>query len=378
MALKLHSRVKKLYMRLRVYRSFLRNERAVGGLNPFSLGRYRYFLAGLNSDKRYLYTHDPDLRNYWSDFDCQRTRAFNKAYGMVFDRKDILHRVLARMNVGPRVLGLVRDGFFYPEDGTEPRRLHDAPDCLPAQFLLRKVGPSFSRGMYWVCRRNGQWLFNEHPVEEGRLLEFLGEGWWMAFEHLEQAASGYAAGIFPQTPNFLHLTVLRCHETGAPYCAFATQMIGAARCPAQQKTVEHRPEPERRYDRYAFSAPVGLEAGVLGDAVELEQQGARWDIRFHSAHPQSKANIAGVQVDDWQAAKLLVEEVTTALPMINAVTWTLLHTDKGFIIVDGSNRLDVVNAQLHGPLLEDQPIRDFHHKHLLRRQEQHLSATAQQ
>ena len=284
------------YRRFDAVRRFLAVEkrnaaRAGAGLRPAML------LRGLTSDKAAIYDARR-LARYWPDFDATGGHRTNGSYAALLDHKDLLHNLLARLDAGPAVLGLVRRGRYRPFDQPHDRELDEFIGSVDA-VLLRHLDvrdPEPPR----LLRRNGSvLLLDSTPVDTGTLAATLAARTTLVVASPTSLAAG---GIGPTALRFV--TMLRDPASGTPFCAFVLRPADAA-------------------------ASLG---DCLATAVPAEND------------------------SDRETAAALADRVMRALPMLRAASFVLARDAEGFRIVDASNVLDVAAAQRHGPLLDDPRI----------------------
>jgi len=347
-ASRLHNLILKVYLRGRTYRRLLKDERNAVAKPKSIRQRIGYLALGFNSDKANLYGPKASLKRYWSDIDANKVRAFNRTHGLLLDRKDIFHAQMARLGYGPKALGMVNRGLFYPAENEVALSVADMLRSLPKGAVIRSIsGTGFGHRLIVL----NEALFAaglERQVDgEERVIplqEALTNGQWLVLNPIHQKARGYAESLCPGSWNSISVTTLRRPESQLPFVAFATQRIGE--------------------DNNRCYALIDRDIGVLGPAAQLIET-PPWK-RFLDFFPESGRAIAGVHVDEWETAKRTVLNVHKALPGLIAATWHLLQTDAGYRIIGAGNKLDVRAYQLHRPLLENQQVKQVRDTHLRR------------
>jgi hypothetical protein len=334
--LRLHSRLLSAQAAWAVGSGFLSHEWRFGRWRRpvTALGHLR---AGLTSDRIALYGRAAAPRLYWSDLDRMRASRLNGDYGTLLSRKEVCHRLLARLGGGPAILGAIHGGRFVPERGASARPVLEALAELPeTTCLLRRFDPGARGPLARLARDGDGWRLGAAPMSTRALAERLGQGWWIL---LADPAAGDEGG--PR----LQLTTLPCPETARPFCAFATTAFATEAGPQAPP----------------FHAPVDLVTGeVKAAALPAPGEPPGEPVRPYKTHPETGAPIQGARIPSWSVARDLVEATAAALPTIRAATWTLMPAGTGHALIDAQNDLAIVEFQIHAPLLADERIRRSH------------------
>jgi hypothetical protein len=108
-----------------------------------------------------------------------------------------------------------------------------------------------------------------------------------------------------------------------------------------------------------MTAGIELETGLLGRLAAIPgynfpPPGA---VRWSDTHPDTGAQVSGTQVPHWDAVRREVLRVMTTMHGCHCIGWDVVVTAGGFEIIEGNNRPDVHQLQVHGPLLVDDRVR---------------------
>jgi hypothetical protein len=166
-------------------------------------------------------------------------------------------------------------------------------------------------------------------------------------EFIEQAP--YAAELYPGSANTLRMLSMWDPETDEPFVTFAVQRIGT-----------ERSAPVDNFSRGGLSAEVDLVSGELNQAVHSPYTGS---LDWHDTHPETGAQIAGVEVPDWRALRDGILDIAAQFPQLPYVGWDVLITDEGEFTIIEANSCTDVTLQVHRPLLDDPRARRFYEHH---------------
>lgn len=340
MKFKLHSFLIKKYRRAKVYRKLYRDEIQYGRKDFSWLKRVGYLLKGFNSNKSYLYDlENHKLDDYYKDLDVNKVRASNLVHGMLLDRKDIFHNQMARLKVGPNILGTFVGGSFYPHQGGEALSCEEGITRLPEGVLVRPSGSDGYRrtlrklvvqdGKKYIVK-SGDDLASASEVAPTEIGEIFKKGKWKILEPIRIDQS-YLDSVKEGVFGLLRITTRRNKNNGDVSIQYAIQQIGKTQL---------------------IYCSIDLNTGKLGQGLRILADD--YVKQAFTAHPETGNKIDSVAVSNWEKAKELVLYTHRSLPNINAATWHLVETDKGWKIINAANRLDTVVRQcLIGPFKDD-------------------------
>lgn len=108
-----------------------------------------------------------------------------------------------------------------------------------------------------------------------------------------------------------------------------------------------------------MSAAIDLKTGVLSPAVRNLRRGSG-ELAWSPQHPDTGAQIEGVQIPHWSQVKECVLALTTSFNFLVYVGWDILITDAGPCLIEGNTaNVGVRSLQVHRPLLRDRRVRRF-------------------
>jgi hypothetical protein len=345
----------RLYYRLNEVRRFIASERQAAPGSVSALVRLRLLARGMTSDKLESYA-DAGLDRYWSDFDAARTGVLNGVYAELLDRKDMLHHILARLGLGPAIIGVIRRGSVAvqpaPDGGACEQALETVLNQHP-NLLLRPLAATDARPPQLLVRQGAYYWLDGLRLDASALPTMFGTEPWLAVTAPLETGSDGA----PAAEHFVKLVMLRDLHTAEPFCAYALQPVA----PIDPGRTARLP------DLLKIAARIDPASGNIGRAATFvrSDNGAR--RRFFDTHPVSGEAIAGRTVWRWPDAVALANRAMAGLPMIRAASFLLARTSDAYCIVDAANGLDIAAAQLHAPLLDDPRISAIHAAHVVRR-----------
>ncbi|MDQ3398324.1 MAG: hypothetical protein M3511_11260, partial [Deinococcota bacterium] len=154
----------------------------------------------------------------------------------------------------------------------------------------------------------------------------------------------YARKIFPHTTNSLRIITMQDPENDhRPFIAVASHRFGVL------ETI-----PVDNFTRGGLRAKIDLDTGKMTSA---KKHPARTKQEF-TRHPETDAQIEGVEVPHWQEVKEGLLQMVAALPFVKFVGWDVVVTEEGFCILEGNNPPSL-GIQGWYPFFQDPRIRRF-------------------
>lgn len=403
----LFSSLRRIYVRIRVYRRFLAHD--LTRRRTHGWGAPLRVLSGFTSEKRYNYPGFGERRTrklYVSDITNLKSESFNGKSGMLLNRKDVLIDYISR-NFGMEASFAQ---VFVPTKGRTmlASALRDAFGGDAACIVLRPDDHSLVRISQVRVGETagdietgcpdiaaipepaiGTGLLDDRPPSGDPLADSdsdtdVGDeddgGTTVVIERLYrgnvappvappqvltgQAYSSVSGSSLPSgrsiwlrldalpefsegdwySPQLLHLGIYWDVAEHRPFVGFAT--------------IRRSLHDDARWPRFASgfeSVRIDPESGRLLDLVRVEEPG-KVAVRRDASVP-GWGDDRVLSVEEWQRIRGFVLRVARALPNLRAVGWTFIRVGGRYHFVDASNNLKVAYPQLHGPLLADERIR---------------------
>ena len=340
--------LKHQYSRVRQVRQFLRKEVEINGV-PLAPWKWRFLARGFHSDKRYLYALDRDglpRLAYLSDLARLRTRRLNGSYRSILNDKWMFKEAMAGVLRCPRSFGTVSRGVFSAADQTLAK-LSGAPFSevihrLPLPIVVKPLDRGGGRDVHRLERVGDDLLVDGAPIA---LADFPpGEGHSFLIE--EAIVQGrYANNLYPRSVNTIRMLTINDGRT-PPWIAFAVQRIG------QAVSV-----PTDNFNRGGLCSAIDIETGRLSAAFCFTEGQAPTAFE---RHPETRAQIAGLTVPDWQAIKAEILDVVDRFPGLVYVGWDIALLESGIMVVEANSYSGVQLIQLHQPLLQSHRLASFY------------------
>lgn len=302
----------------------------VGALHPSMWRR------GFLSERRYSYpgVEDPTLP-FISDLAAEtRTIRLNHVAGraLLGDKNAFADALKARglERWAPEVYGTVLGGRFRARSPEATTRMRSQE-----AVVIKPLKGSGGRGVH---------LLPGARVEQSREAADMA---WLVQERLVQHPT--LAAISPTSLNTIRVLAVRLPDAG-PVVAAAAQRWGTAASGVVDNV-----------SAGGLCSLVDLETGRYSAAVPGVV--GRRRVELHQ-HPDTGAQISGVQAPHWPEAKRLVLELMDAFPEVDHVGWDICLTADGPRVVEGNATVpNPILFQVHGPFLHDEAVRRFYVEH---------------
>jgi hypothetical protein len=297
----------------------------------------------------------PDPRLYISDVrNGALNRRPNRGRGTLLDDKLVFWFALRGLtpNVAP-LLGLVDRGRFVPLDGDDARvrPLGEVLREAERVLVVKPTRGAQGRGILIIepgMRQGGRPGVNGRPSTLETIVRRVGAGQHVVAPFIEQAA--YAREIFPAALNTVRVMTMVDVATGRPFIPACVHRFGTSRT-----------APFDAFFGGGVAAPVDLATGVMGPAVGALPRDGRRDVL--DRHPDSGAQIAGVQVPRWRELCDHLLAVADHLRFLPYIGWDVAVTDDGFLINEGNGAPSLGLLQACGPILADERVAVFFRSH---------------
>ncbi len=325
MKFRMHHYLLKALRRGRVLKKFIKDELRQQSRNVKLTARLTCFIRGFNSSKANLFDFKGSGHSsFYSDFERNKVRKFNKVHGLLLDRKDIFHSQMARLGLGPRVIGTVVNGGFYKYGSPEPKALDEFYLECQGTVLVRPVKRTGLRGtLRYIHGEDGFREIRElgKSIEHAVPIEYLMQGHWQVLEGVKRESLGVRDSIVPiEADPVLRVTTLKSRRTGdirPVFCFISYSCLG------RKEYIE-----------------VEVESGALTEKVSVDNEGK-----------VSRGEIVGetISLDGYGEAIDQAVYAHYAFPNLNAVSWWMVRTNGGWSMINGTNKLDTHIVQAYLP-----------------------------
>lgn len=312
--------------------------------------RWRAWRSGRTSVAFALYELDRnDPSGYRLEFADIDHKVLGPHRGSINDKLAFTRQMQGLGVLVPEPLAYVRkgklSGLSYERRRGEEITLSAMASQSP-RSVWRPVGLGGGRGVSFVTRRPEGWFQDGESVAEAELETWIASlDEYLATEFVDQAE--YARTIFPDSPNTLRILTLWDPSTNKPFIAAAAHRFGSS-------ASGHLDNFHQGFG--GVSVPIDIQTGVLGPAARLTERG---EVLRLDEHPDSGAQIAGIEIPGWDEIAREVLEVAAALPECSYVGWDLLPTEAGPYWLEGNSPPGLWVWQVHGPLMTDPRTQAF-------------------
>ena len=256
-----------------------------------------------------------------------------------------------RLGIGhPRILAFVRAGRLLVPGAGGQQPAAEWLAALPEEdrrYVLKPVSGLAGFGIIFLRWGPGGAAINGTDLSRQQVEVVVSSlDQYLVTAYAEQAE--YSRVIHGPTPNTVRLLTLWDVDAGSPFVAAAIHRFGSARSGLVDNFHQ---------GRGGLSAGVGLDDGVLGPGARLVEGG---ELEMCAAHPDTGAQIEGIQVPHWQQVLDEAIRLAAAVPQVPFIGWDIIVTEAGPRWLEANCPPCAAVWQVHGPLLADPRARAFY------------------
>ena len=301
---------------------------------PFYKRIWYAVFGGYMVDQIALYDfRHQDKKQYLSEFDWYRSRRINDPYSIMLNNKVVFTQIIERYCSTPEIYCVKKGKHFAGLNGREFHNGKDMLDLLDevGAFVIKPVAAGKGKGIEIVKRTPDGYICNDKPATRDELIHLFNEGKDRLFCAFARQAE-YLDNIYADSANTIRMIVLRNTETDKLELCFAVQRIGASWTGAVDNG-----------SMGGLVSNIDIETGTLSEARTLH------NLNVYEVHPDTKAQIKGAVIPNWDAIKQGVVEVSTNFPYLDIIAWDILPTRDGFTVIEANASSGVNIIQLWGP-----------------------------
>lgn len=312
--------------------------------------RIRWYLKGFISDRYVLYEfHKNNPEDYLPDFYRYRTSHINGKYSIILNDKKLFAELLKDKIPNGEVYGHIMDRQIHISD-----QVSDIAGLLHVvkqheKVIIKRQNDGGGKGIY-LLSYDGVFKVNMKPVDIAEFLETLDHGHdYLIMEFFRQSA--YASEIFPFSANSIRVQTMKDPDNGEHFIALAVHKFG------RMTSI-----PTDNRSNGGVFVGVDIETGVMGrPCLYSKEEG----LRYFDRHPDTDAQISGVEVPNWSQVKEDIIKMAEKLDYLAYVGWDVVITDEGVKVIEGNNHTGI-RMQMFQPLYANPRAKRFYEYHFER------------
>lgn len=288
--------------------------------------------GGFLADQYVLYDfkHN-DKRKYLSEFDWYRSRYINAPFDFAFNNKVICAEILKQYMRVAENLFIKNKGVLYGfSDGIKTNEDIYRCLCKRGKLIIKPVAMGKGTGVHLISIVESDIYIDAERVHKDALFAFFdSKKEFVVCEFIHQHR--YANEIYDKTANTIRLITLRDIHTHRFKIFFAVQRMGT------RGTI-----PVDNGSKGGLVSKIDIDTGILSEAKCLHT------LDTYYVHPDSKKELKGIKIPNWEAVKAEILEVCEKLPFMDFIAWDLLITNDGICVIEANSSSGVNIIQLWG------------------------------
>ncbi len=286
---------------------------------PF-LKRIKMYLHGFSSDEYISYELDKNNYNdYLTDKQRWDSRKINGDYSIVLDDKVLFYEAFCRHLNIPKTLFFIKGDKILDYETNTKKNAQDIINCIKEfkGLAFKTNNNGGGHGINIITYTDNKFYINtvESPIEEveSYILSlrdcFVSE---YVFQH------EYSNKIYSKSINTARVITVQSDENGASI-PLAMHRFG---------TDESAPVDNACSG--GIFAPVDVETGTIGKVKSYRND------ETLEYHPDTKEQICGVTIPNWEYIKKKLISVANKFPYIKFIAWDVVVTENDFYVLEGN------------------------------------------
>lgn len=303
--------------------------------------RFGLWRKGFLSQAPIIYRWDDNQasRAYVSDYGRNVLAARINSDNTILGNKLACHFLIKSVlgDISPRLLAVARKGQLYPVD-------------VPSSDLEGWLASHVSAGESVItkpivgAKGRGVRRFSDWPKFRSWMQDTDGG---LVYETVIQHE--YANAIFPHSVNTIRFVTMVDEE--GPFLAASVHRFGTSAS-----------SPVDNWSAGGLSAAIDPDSGRIGAAAPHPKH-TGWKMRWFEEHPDTKAPIVGVEIPRWRELLESILAFAGRLSFLPYLAWDVAITPDGWRVIEINGNSDVDLLQIHGPLLDNDRVRNFYRAH---------------
>ena len=289
-----------------------------------------YNLYGFTANQVALYDLNKQNKNeYLSEFDWYKSRKINYPNSYKLNNKLICNKIIKDYVNIPKTY-IIRENGFFKDINNKIISNDDVIKILKQEksFFLKPISIGKGRGIRRIDYKDNKFMINFKEVSLKELMsELCSKDNYFISERIKQ--NKYLDNIYNKTSNTIRLITIRDNDNVSILAA--VQRIGT------KETI-----PVDNGSQGGLVANIDIDKGILSEARSLNNK------NIYEKHPDSKNDIKGVIIPNWDKIKEEVMSVAYKLTDFKFIAWDILPTSSSFSVIEANNSSGVNIIQVFG------------------------------
>lgn len=297
---------------------------------PFFKTLYYNFHGGFTCNQVSLYKLNKSNKNdYLSEFDWFKSRSINYPYGYMLDDKVYCANLIKDYVNVPDTLFEKKSGLLTSNDTSI--NIDEVIDLIKISesVFFKPISVGKGIGVVRIDYKNNVFYIDTKEVSKDQIISILNKkDNYFVSTCVKQAK--YLDKIYNSTSNTIRMITGR-FKNGEVKLLCAVQRFGTS------QTI-----PVDNGSRGGLVANIDISSGKLSEARSIH------NTNVYEKHPDSKSNIKGVVIPNWNNIVEQVLEVSKKLTDLKFIAWDILPTDDGFYVIEANSSSGVNIIQVFG------------------------------
>ena len=293
--------------------------------------RIKALKYGFSSDFFKLYHLDRNSpEDYISEYKRIISRDIVGDYKVLLDDKIIFTEFFSRYVKVPEIVYLIDGGLM---DSAFNRISFGAflSEFKGRKYIVKPIKGACGRGVHIIEENDG--IFIDYQKADEKALEELCARCDKSIVNEYICQHVYASRVFPGSVNTIRLITIRDPDTGDVLIPCAAHRFGNSTTGAVDNVSSG-----------GFVTQIDIETGILGYG---RQFGSDDPIEVH---PDTGADILGVQIPNWQGICANILSAARHCPYLPFIAWDIAVTEDSFVVLEANASCSLELFQMFGSI----------------------------
>ena len=312
--------------------------------------RIKLLLKGFSSEKYDLYNFNTnDNKKYLSDYQRMKTNEINGKHKIILNDKNLFEKIVTHINITAKNIGKIQNGKVYINNELTTINIFLNNLKSEKEIIIKPLQGGGGNSITKVSYNNDAYYLDDVKVTYEEFEKYINQlKNHLIQEHLNQA--DYSRDIYSGTINTIRILTMRDPETKKAFIATAVHKFGS-----------ERTKPVDNVWNGGMTALVDINTGILQKSAYHHENNKK--ITWQNYHPDTKKEIEGTKIPNWDLVKQKIIELTNELDFLNYVGWDVVVTPESVKVIEGNNCSEVNILQIHQPLLTNDKVINFYKHH---------------